>query len=298
MTAPDRTELEYYSSPGIMTDPGEYRRLFSDLPRGIPELCQVVQGLLLHIFWAERYGCPLSEERKQEVQIRTVGHKLARILELDPRPLASARPLDKRLVGNCRDFTVLLTAMLRHQGVPARARCGFGKYFWPGHYEDHWVCEYWNPEAGRWIMVDSQLDEFQRGALHIRFDVNDLPAGAFVNGGQAWQLCRSGQANPDSFGIFDMHGLWFVRGDLVRDWLALNKVEILPWDHWGVMSKRDGEMTAQETALMDQIAALCTGPAGFAEMRALYESNPALQPPVDSIPEMQRASRGLTADIP
>jgi hypothetical protein len=30
-------------------------------------------------------------------------------------------------------------------------------------------------------------------------------------------LCRSGQPDPDTFGIFDMHGLWFVRGNFVRD---------------------------------------------------------------------------------
>jgi hypothetical protein len=46
--------------------------------------------------------------------------------------------LAKRLVGNCRDFSTMLCAMLRHQGVPARARCGFGAYFLPNHYEDHW----------------------------------------------------------------------------------------------------------------------------------------------------------------
>ena len=72
------------------------------------------------------------------------------------------RPLDRRLVGNCRRFSVLLVAMLRHQGVPARARCGFGAYFLPNHFEDHWVVEYWNQEGGRWVFVDAQLDELQR----------------------------------------------------------------------------------------------------------------------------------------
>jgi hypothetical protein len=31
------------------------------------------------------------------------------------------------------------------------------------------------------------------------------------------------------------HGLWFVRGDLMRDSLALSKVETLPWD--GVLAE-------------------------------------------------------------
>jgi hypothetical protein len=39
-----------------MTDPGEHAGLFEGLPTEIPALCQVVQGLLLHIFWAERHS--------------------------------------------------------------------------------------------------------------------------------------------------------------------------------------------------------------------------------------------------
>jgi len=131
-----------------MTDPEEHAHLFEKLPAEVSALRDVIQGLLVHVFWAERHGLKLSEERKQEVQLRTVSQKLKRILELDDRPLTVARPLQKRLVGNCRDFSVMLCAMLRYQGVPARARCGFGAYFTPGRYDDHWVCEYWRGDQG------------------------------------------------------------------------------------------------------------------------------------------------------
>ena len=63
--------------------------------------------------------------------MRWVARQLAAIAALDPRPLAEARLLERRLVGNCRDFSVLLAALLREQGTPARARCGFGRYFLP-----------------------------------------------------------------------------------------------------------------------------------------------------------------------
>lgn len=130
--------LTYYAYPGLMTGPGAHAALFDGLPTEISALCQVVQGLLLHVFWTERYGVELSEKRQQEVNIRSISHMLARIREMDDRPLTAARPLAKRLVGNCRDFSTMLCTMLRHQGVPARARCGFGAYFLPNHYEDHW----------------------------------------------------------------------------------------------------------------------------------------------------------------
>ena len=263
-----------------MTDPGAHVVLFEGLPTEITALCQVVQGLVLHIFWAERYGVELSEERQAEVNIRSVARMLTHIQEMEDRPLTTARPLAKQLGGNCRDFSTMLCAMLRHQGVPARARCGFGAYFLPNHYEDHWVCEYWKADEARWVMVDAQLDEFQQEALQIPFDPCDVPRDQFLVGGKAWHLCRAGEADPDSFGILDMYGLWFVRGDMVRDLLALNKVEILPWDGWGLIARQDEDLTPDDWALMDRIAELTrVDDPPFAEVRATYEDSRLRMPP-------------------
>jgi hypothetical protein len=112
-----RTDLlNYYAQPGPMTDPQEQAHLLNNLPTDIPSLVKVVQGVMVHIFWAERYGLQLSDERKQEVNLRFVNKILARINELDPQPLTVARPLDKKIVGNCRDHSTLFCALLRHQG--------------------------------------------------------------------------------------------------------------------------------------------------------------------------------------
>ncbi len=269
---------DFFAQHGRMSDPGRYEYAFADLPTSIPDLVRVVQGVTVHVFWAERYGLRLTDERRAEVQLRTVEARLARTLELDPRPLTEPRPLDKRLVGNCRDFSLLLASMLRHQGVPARARCGFGVYFLPDHFEDHWVAEYWDGEQGRWVLVDAQLDPFQREVLKPPFDPLDVPRDQFIVGGLAWQLCRDGRADPDHFGIFDMHGLWFVRGNLVRDVAALNRVELLPWDCWGLINGEDAALTADDWALLDRLAALTRGDVAECEaVRDLYEREPRLR---------------------
>jgi len=274
--------LVYYSYPGLMTDPGEHAALLKGLPAEIPALCRVVQTNLLHIFWAAGYGVELSDERKQEVQIRRISTQLAYIARTDNRLLTVPRPPEKRLVGNCRDFTLMLTTLLRHQGIPARARCGFGAYFTPGKYEDHWVCEYWNADQGRWVLVDAQLDELQVKTLGVTFDPCDVPRDQFLVGGQAWQLCRTGQINPDDCGIFDLHGLWFVRGDMIRDLAALNNMELLPWDSWGIIDEFDDQKPSDEAmALLDHIAALTTPGSNevFPEIRGLYESDTRLKVP-------------------
>ena len=214
---------------------------------------------MIHVFWIEKFGIQLDAARKEEVQLRFVTKMLARIQEFDPRPLTEAREPAKRLVGNCRDFSVLLTAMLRVKGIPARARCGFASYFKPGYHMDHWVVEYWNAAHKRWLLVDAQLDELQCQKLSIQFDPLDVPREQFLTGGKAWQLCRAGQADPNTFGIFDMQGLWFVRGDFIRDVASLNKMELLPWDAWGLMDKRDEQLTPEDLAFLDRLGGLTKG---------------------------------------
>jgi len=272
--------LEFFTTPGLMTSPGNQAALLDHLPTDIKSLCRVVQGFMIHIFWAEKYGVHLAEPRREEVQLRSVARKLERIIELDPRPLIEAREPAKRLVGNCRDFSVMLTAILRHQGIPARARCGFARYFVPDHHEDHWVCEYWNAPQNRWVLTDAQLDELQCNKLSIRFDPLDVPRDQALAGGKAWQLCRTNQADPKTFGIFDMHGLLFVRGNLVRDMASLNKLELLPWDGWGIMEAPDEALSAGDLNLLDQAAELTNSDVrNFDQVRRLYETDNRLRVP-------------------
>ena len=152
----------------------------------------------------------------------------------------------------------------------------------PGKYEDHWVCEYWHATENRWRFVDGQLDEFQQQALRMRFSPLDVPRTMFITGGKAWQMCRAGQADPDRFGIFDMHGLWFVRGDFVRDVAALNKMELLPWDGWGIIETKDNDLSADDLAFLERVAELTQGDVPqFDAVRAVYESDARLRvPPV------------------
>jgi hypothetical protein len=277
--------LEYYTTQGPMTDPGKYAALYEGLPDDVAGLVKAVQGALLHVFWARAYGVELNEEKASSVGIRTLEGKLAAMEKLDSRQIAQPRTPDKRLVGNCRDYSLLLCSLLRHKGVPARPRCGFASYFQPGVYMDHWICEYWNAREERWVRVDAQLDSVQVAALGIEFNPLDLPEGKFLTGGEAWALCRAGKLDPDKCGFFDppdLKGMWFIRGDMVRDFMALNKVEILPWDanDSGLSGIADDKLTESDYAMLDKVASLtAAGDGAFGEIRKLYESEPGLRMP-------------------
>ena len=150
---------------------------------------------------------------------------------------------------------LLGTALLRHRSIPARARCGFAGYFVPGKQVDHWIIEY-RDDGGRWVRVDPEILD-----LDVIDQPDDLPPGEFLTGGEAWRLIRESGADPSDFGVDGVAHAWGiaeVRGNTIRDLAALNKVETLPWDEWGQMTRSyERETDAAFDALVDEVAAAC-----------------------------------------
>ncbi len=260
-----------YDRPGVMTDPGEHAQALDGLPAEPAAVARVVQGLLIHEFWLEAYGVTMTPEQRETVHLRRVEQTLAEILRRDGRPLGVAREPAARVATNCRGFTVLAVTMLRAAGVPARARCGFGAYFRPGWFEDHWVAEWWDAGQDRWRLMDAQIDEVQRERLGIDFDLTDVPRDAFLVAGDAWERCRSGD-DPARYGLSGIGegGRWWIAANLMRDAAALDGVELLPWDDWGAMPGPGEEPDAE---LCDRLAALTRGPdtAGLHRLLAADE---------------------------
>jgi hypothetical protein len=260
--------------PGVMTAAGKYASLLDGLPGDAAGVARVVQGLLIHEFWADAYGVTLPEEDRDRVNLRRVEQVLEAVAGRDDRPLDQAREPGRRIATNCRGFSVLAVALFRARGVPARARCGFGAYFKPGWFEDHWVAEYF--DGGRWKLVDAQIDELQRDRLGIGFDRTDVPRDQFVIAGDAWSRTRAGRADPDRFGltVLDEAGAWWIAANLMRDAAALDNVELLPWDLWGAMPEPADTV---DVDLFDELAAATAGPDMTAVRRLL--TDPRLRVP-------------------
>lgn len=277
-----QTVLDYYREPGPMTTPGRHAGAFSALPADVDALARIVQGLAVHQYAAAHYDVTLTDERTRESHIRQVDRLLDRLFEIDPKPLTIARPASKRIVGVCHHFMLLMTAMLRAKGIPARGRCGFGSYFNPGYFEDHWVSEYWNGDQRCWMLVDAQLDENWRREGRIEFDVLDVPRDRFIVAADAWKLCRSGRADASRYGIFlnEMRGLWFIAGNLIRDAAALCKMEMLPWDVWGAIPGAAQGLDNEELAFFDQLAQLTSdGDGALPELQQRFEYDERLRIP-------------------
>ncbi len=238
------------------------------------EIVAIIQRLLIYdVVASDFYGVDLPEERSDEIHLRPIEAMIERLMALEAKPLSAPRSADRRLAGRCRDYTVFLVAILRAKGIPARARIGFGAYFNPGYFEDHQVCEYWNQDQQRWVLVDAQLDDVWHDKLGLELDNLDVHRDEFVAASDAWRKCRSGELDPGRFGIgfVDLRGLWFVAGSLVRDVAALNKVEMLPWDAWGAQPPPDHELDDEQLAYFDALAETLRDPdASFDSLRRSF----------------------------
>ncbi|WP_250035078.1 transglutaminase-like domain-containing protein [Paractinoplanes maris] len=226
-----------------MTDLGRHASAVAGLPGDLASIVGTVQGLLLHEGWAARYGVEVADPgtanlRRTEELLDAAGD----------RPLGEAREPGDRVATMCRSFTVVTVALLRAHGFEARARCGFGAYFTPGRFDDHWVVEV----GGK--LVDAQLDALQCAALGVTFDPLDVPRDQFLPGPDAWRLVRGGGADPSLFGHppARMAGEWFIAGNVIRDRAATAGAVALPWDVWEPMPGPDDEV---DVALIDRIAA-------------------------------------------
>jgi hypothetical protein len=270
-----QSALEFYSQLGPMTSVGPHAEALR-ASRGVAKVASTLHGILLHEAWAHRYDQKLTPAQRAQSQLRSAQQMLDAIVEIDSTPLTVARMPDKRAVGVCRHFAVLACALLRAQGTPARARCGFGMYFEPDKGVDHWITEYWNGQ--RWVSTDFQIDDLQRTELKLDFDPLDLPRGKFLSAGEAWRLCRAGNADPRIFGIFNEGGFWFIGMNLIRDFAALNNMEMLPWDNWGSMPQPEEEISLDRALLFDRLAALTQEPdERFDQIRTLYLQDAGLR---------------------
>ena len=277
--------LSYFARQSPVTDPGIASSRLAELPVDVATLRQVARGLVLH-YRADNpsaYGIP--EDRLCEVDSRYAARMFGRLFELDERSLTEERPPEARLLGCCRDFTVLFLAMARQHGIPARARVGFASYFIPGFNVDHEIAEVWDPAEERWRLVDPELaDEHVDATDGTTFDALDIPRDRFLVGGAAWKACRAGDADPATFVVHPDLDLEVTRSwpylvhNLIHDLAALNKVEMILWDAWGLMM--NDRLDSETLALLDQVArTTLSGDAGFAEVEALYANEAGLQVP-------------------
>ncbi len=283
--------LDYYREQSEVSSPGKYEYLYKDLPgTDIPSLMKIIQNIIIHQFWIFKptnYGVTVKDfqatgrDLTDEVNLRSVESILERILKIEEKKLEEKREPINRIIGNCRDYSLVLTSMLRYYNIPARVRSGAALYFYSSkvHYEDHYVTEYWNGE--KWCYADPQLDDVQVKILNIDFDTSNFSRKLFLNAGEVYKEFNKKEHPPEAFGIDNWRGERFVRNKLIMDLASINKEEVLAWEGWGICTKNKNELTATDYELYEELAELLEKEdlASFEKCKKLFNSHPGLKKP-------------------
>ncbi|WP_433160341.1 transglutaminase-like domain-containing protein [Kribbella sp. CA-247076] len=255
------------------SDPGVHAWLFDALPDDVAGIAAVVRNLLIHY---RAGGVEFTGDRLAEIDHRWVEVMLATDQKHNGTALAVPREPVDHVAGCCRDYTLMFVSVLRHKGIPARSRVGFGDYLADGYSHDHVVAEYWNGD--RWVMFDAQMDPAEVRS----FDVQDMPRGPFRSAAEVWLGVRAGDLDPDLFGTgpgSPIGGTWFIRNYVHFQLAHLQGVELLLWDNWGELA--DTDLTGANLSLTDRIAELMVAAdngdeTATEQLADLYHTNPAL----------------------
>lgn len=253
-------QINYYKEHSYMTDIKEHQDFIGKLPKDVFELSKLIQNALLHNHVQHLYKVTSNETlTKEELPLRSMNEMIQGFKHRGMLNLHDQRVPDERLLGICRDYSVMLTSLLREIGVAARARCGFASYLEQGKYVDHWVCEYFDESQSKWIKFDAQIDDLQKtmfeSAIGKSIDFTHVNDEEFIIAAKAWQMARNNEVDAELFGILDWWGYDYLICNLILDINSLLKVPLEPWDMWeGYKSMPYNQLTKEDKLVLDEVA--------------------------------------------
>ena len=266
----DKDAAIAWGTQSQVTDPGKAVTAIDELPAEISALRAASSQLVFHY----RAGGDFAEngvpaERAGEINTRYADDMFALLVERGEPSLGRTRMPPDRVVGCCRDATVLFLSLARHKGIPARARVGFAAYFNPGWLIDHVIAEVWDQAEGRWRLVDPEMSSDWTPEVDGRpVDWMDLTADQFVTGPRAWQAVRAGSSDPERYVVAPEMDVPVLRGwpylahNAIHDLAALNKTEMLLWEEWGMqLTHGPGPVPDPDATVIDEICARTSDPA-------------------------------------
>lgn len=192
----DKSILEFYKKTSLYTELGLYKDLVKKMPNDIGKLCLLQRNQIIHpiafkneetrnsknCFWGNMTQISdMNPLREDDIFPNSIS-MLAELIRRDSRYSLNREAKDKIFV-SCRGQALLLAAILKAKGIPARVRSGFAEY--PsnnGIYWDHWVTEYYNIKNYKWILVDADCCCND----YIDFDIYDIPKNKFLTAARVW----------------------------------------------------------------------------------------------------------------
>ena len=264
--------LDLYRQYSEFTDPGEYTYLYENLPDSLPELCSLIRSQFIHPY-AElpKYREQIPQERWNEMMnYPSVKSILGGLISYDSAGLVFDRKPEDRLVLGCQQNAILLASILKYRGVPARVRAGHATYIAPGFHISHAICEVWNENEMRWMLVDPSLEkvDFSRN----QFDLSN----------DAWIQMQNGEIDPDLYGIPRVYtGLVSILGKVCTDLASVLGTEY-PINQYAPILDNvfdNNQLTAEQIEILDTVSELMTSldAENLSKLQEIYNTTPAIQ---------------------
>lgn len=264
--------LDYYRQYSLFTDPGKYEYVYRNLPYSLPELCNLIRSQFIHPF-AElpEYRELIPQGRWNEmVNYPSVKSILEGLLSYNSAGLVLDRKPEDRLVLGCQQNAILLASILKYRGIPARVRAGHATYIAPGFHISHAICEVWNEDEMRWMLVDPSMN------------MVDFSTELFDFSNELWIKFQNGEIDPNLYGIPHRYtGLVSITGKVCTDLASILGTEY-PIDQYAPILDdifKNNLLSPKQIETLNKICDLMMliDAENISKLKVIYNNNPEIQ---------------------
>ena len=279
--------LEHYRKTGAFTYSGLYAQYFRSLPDDIAQLGRLVCSQVIHrvtlkegntnfnatLLYGDMNRYPWFAPRCHDDLLVTAAAMTAELFRLDERGFTKDRAVENKIVVTCRYVSVLMSAILKAKGIPARSRAGFAPYFKNGISMDHWINQYFCEKENRWITFDAD-GFYEEAGMEIR--QYDIHHEKFDWAADSWISARSGKQDGKKFLYADGKGTCGIPAlarYLVYDFHALMNNELTFTFLPEFLDGRLDSLSEEELCELDGLAELLLDPdKNFRELCSIWET--------------------------
>ena len=269
----DGSVLDFYRQYSEFTDPGEYEYLYKNLPDSLPELCKLIRSQFIHPY-AElpQYSEQIPKERWNEsFKYPTVESILKGLVSYDSAGLVNNRKPENRLVLGCRHSAIFLASILKYRGIPARVRIGHVNYLRPGFNMSHTICEVWNENDKRWMLVDpsTNMIDFSRD----KFDFSN----------ELWLKTQNEEIDLKQYGFPGRYtGLVSIIGKISPDLASILGTEYPVNQYAPILEyafENDNQLTLEHIETLNSISELMKtlDAKNLSKLQDIYNTTPVIQ---------------------